>query len=90
LRNRTSGGMVLSPDGDLFVAGQRYMTGSSDAMVLRFTPLGELVWERVFDLGLQEQLKGITALSDGFITTGGCLQDIGRQVLLLRRDANGF
>lgn len=90
LRNRTSGGMVLSPDGDLFVAGQRYMTGSSDAMVLRFTPLGELVWERVFDLGVQEQLKGITALPDGFVSTGGCLQDIGRQVLLLRRDANGF
>jgi hypothetical protein len=82
--------MVLSPDGDLFVAGQRYMTGSSDAMVLRFTPDGELVWERVFDLGVQEQLKGITALADGFVATGGCLQDIGRQVLLLRRDANGF
>ncbi len=90
MRNRSMAGMARTPDGDLLIAGNRYLTGTSDAMVLRFNTSGELVWERVFDLGIQEQLKGITALPDGFVTAGGCFQDIGRQVLLLRRDANGF
>lgn len=89
-QGRRAFAMDVAPNGDLLLSGERYTATSSEALVLRFDPMGQLLWERVFDLGRSERLIGLQALEDGFVACGWAFEAQGRQVMLIRRNANGF
>jgi len=93
LRNRQALGLDVAPNGDLLVAGTNSGAGinlnDGNALVARFGPNGNLIWERSYDLGRNDGLRGIRALSDGFVAAGWSFGSEGRRALLLRRDANG-
>lgn len=77
------------PSGELVLAGERRTLTGSDAVVLKITAIGDVLWERVFDLGREDRLTHVTALSDGLIATGWSFGEFGRQVLLIRRNPDG-
>jgi hypothetical protein len=82
----------ISPasNGDLLISGERStIIGSSDAFAARVSPSGALLWQRTWDLGQEERLLAISALPDGLVTTGWVFGDFSRQLVLIRRDANG-
>jgi outer membrane protein assembly factor BamB len=89
LVQRRAHALDVAPNGDLLVAGELGTTGSTDALVLRFNATGEWIWTRTFDLGEQDQLVSLQALANGFVAAGGSFESMGRQILLVRRDANG-
>ncbi len=89
-QGRRAYAMAIAQNDDLLLTGERYTSGSSDALVLRVDTNGGLLWERVFDLGDTERLLGVQALEDGFISCGWAFEAMGRQVLLIRRNADGF
>lgn len=93
LRNRQALALDVAPNGDLLVAGTNSGAGvdlnDGNALVARFTPTGNLMWERSYNLGSNDGLRGIRALSDGFVAAGWSFGNEGRKALLLRRDVNG-
>lgn len=77
-------------NGDLLIGGQRSsVSGLSDVIVLRVSSDGNTIWQRAWDEGKEERLLALRALDDGFVATGRAMTDLGQQVLLLRKDANG-
>lgn len=81
----------LASNGDLLLAGERAtIHGASDAIACRISPIGNWIWERSWDLGQQDRLLALRALPDGFIASGRSFGAASQQVLVLRRDANGF
>lgn len=74
---------------DIYLAGDRSTPYGSDAVLMKVSASGELLWERVLDLGREDRLSGIMALPDGVIGTGWSFGDYGRQVLFVRRGPDG-
>lgn len=87
---RSAFALASAPNGDLFLAGERYGSALSDALVARLTSSGSLIWERTLDTGKEERLTHLLALPDGFLGTGWSFGPFGRQVLFIRRNADGF
>lgn len=81
--------MAEAPNGDLLIGGERATIGLSDALLQRFSPTGQLLWERTIDTGREERLLGIEVDATGVLATGWSFGPDGRQVLLTRRNANG-
>lgn len=76
-------------NGDVYLAGERGTSALSDALLLRIAANGTVVWQRVLDLGKEERITHVHALSDGVLATGWAFSEFGRQVLFIRRDTNG-
>lgn len=79
-----------APNGDLLVAGERSTSGLSDALVQRYTASGSLIWERTADTGKEERLTHVMPFADGLVCTGWSSGPFSRQVLFIRRNADGF
>src|SRR5690606_8255807 len=80
----------LAPGGDLFVGGTSLKEHRSDALLLRLTASGGLVWQRNYHLERNDVLADVLPLPDGGVVgTGRCFGHAGGRVLLLRKDANG-
>lgn len=93
LRNRQALALDVAPNGDLLLAGSNSGAGTNlndgDALVARLSPTGNPIWERSYDIGGNDGLRAIRALSDGFVAAGWSFGSEGRRALLLRRDASG-
>lgn len=99
LRTRTWGDPVdpwsarcitVATNGDLLIGGESGTTGRSDALVLRASPTGDLLWQRTYDLQRNDRVDGLAPLPDGgFVATGRCFGPQGADVLLLRKNSSG-
>ncbi len=93
LRDRRVLAMDAASNGDLLIAGSSMGAGTQhndeDAWVARIAANGNLLWERNYAQGSSAGLRGIRALSNGFVACGWSFGTTGRRALLLRRDANG-
>ncbi len=90
-------GMKLLVDGQ----GRIYLGGSSggefagpqagqgDAILLRLTPDGELVWKRQFGTARWDGIHGLALTTDGRIVAGGCQNWDQCQAFLREFDADG-
>ncbi len=76
-------------NGDLLLAGERDLDNAVDALVMRTTGNGDLLWEKVYDVDGWDNLLSIQAISTGFIAAGWSFGPPGRQVLLIRRNHSG-
>lgn len=83
--------ITVAPNGDLFVAGsERDATTDVDvALLMRLTANGATVWERRHQLADEERPAQVRALPVGAVVCGSAFDAAGRQVMLLRTDANG-
>lgn len=88
--DREAHAMGLAPNGDLFVVGQRAALFLSDALVMRVSASGTLLWQRSIDLGEEDRLLHVLPLTDGVVSTGWSFGPFGRQLLFIRRNADGF
>lgn len=79
-----------APNGDLLVAGEQIDQGRSDALLIRRTASGAPIWERTIDTGKEERLLHLLPLADGMVATGWSFAEFGRQLLVVRRNADGF
>lgn len=96
--------LVVLPDGDIAIAGQyafflsfgdieHRSKGRFDLFVARFSPAGELRWDRTFGGPKTEVVTGLVALEDGSLAIGGWYSgsfDFGGQPLPQARDVDGF
>lgn len=87
--SREAWSITLAPNGDLLVGGEVRGTGGSDALGMRLSPAGSLIWERAWGLGRNDRLQAVVPLSDGLVATGWTFGDMGQQLLLIRRNAQG-
>ena len=71
-------------------AGERIDQGRSDALLIRRTSSGAPVWERSIDTGKEERLVNVLPMADGMLGTGWSFGEFGRQLLVIRRNADGF
>lgn len=82
--------LAVADNTDLIICGERSDTrGESDALALRIGPTLSTVWGRVWDLGKEERLLSLVAFQDGFAAAGWAFTPLARQVLLIRRNADG-
>ncbi|MBL7964328.1 MAG: hypothetical protein JNM31_10860 [Flavobacteriales bacterium] len=89
LFHRKALAMTIATNGDLLVAGAREQDNAGDAMVLRVSTAGLMVWERIYQAGGDDRLLAIQALPVGFVATGWSNGVDSRQVLLVRRNDAG-
>jgi hypothetical protein len=83
-------GVSQAPNGDLVLSGKRSdLPGSSDALLIRAAPGGTPLWERTWETGNEAWLYASEALADGIAACGSSFGPAGRQLLLVKRDANG-
>lgn len=78
-------------NGDLLIAGQREPEHEviTDAMVIRTDGTGHVLWEKTYGSGREDGLVDILPFIDGFLACGSSFGPAARQVLLVRKDANG-
>lgn len=90
LRDRMALAIDVAPNGDAIVAGTRaHAPGRSNALVQRFDPQGNILWEHNYEAGKEDRLVHVRALPDGFVATGASFGVEGHKVLLIRRGALG-
>jgi beta-propeller repeat-containing protein len=78
--------------GNILVAGwtASYGAGSYDALLLKFTPSGDLVWEKTIGSARFEQAWGVTLDSSGnILLTGMYNSTSGPRFLVLKLDSSG-
>ena len=76
-------------NGDLFLGGESGTFATTDAVILRCDPTGGTIWERRLDTGKEERILHLLPLSDGVLGTGWSSGEFGRQILLIKRNAQG-
>lgn len=81
--------LAEASNGDLLLAGERDLDNAVDALVMRTTNDGDLLWEKVYDVEGWDRLLSIEAISTGFIASGWSFGPLSRQVLLVRRNQSG-
>ena len=81
--------MIPAVNGDFYLAGERGTSALSDAVLMRITSQGVVVWQRVLDLGKEERFTHLAALPDAVLATGWSFGEFGRQVLFVKRSADG-
>ena len=81
---------MLSTTEDQFFAGSgnNYSSSSFDAFVVSFEDEGDLVVNRVFDLGANDEYKFIERFEDGQLVCGGIQDDTKPFVQILDSDLN--
>lgn len=89
LQQQNAGTLSIASNGDLFIAGERWVNGQRDALVMRTSPLGAPIWDRTRDIGLQDAPWSVQALPNGCVATGSSMTGLGQQVLLVRLNASG-
>ena len=91
LIHRGTTALCLHISGDGVIAGTRGNTPDNELLLLRFTPGGNVSWERTFDHGLSERVLQLVPLGPGagFMGTGWTSTDTGYGTLLFRRDEQG-
>ncbi|HMQ75000.1 MAG TPA: hypothetical protein PKE21_00400 [Flavobacteriales bacterium] len=82
--------LVEAVNGDLLVAGEVGLGHSTDAMLIRRTPLGAPIWERRYDAGQEEQLTGIREDPSGIWAVGRSFDASGLQLLVVRKNGQGL
>ncbi|MCW5897887.1 MAG: hypothetical protein KIT10_01350 [Flavobacteriales bacterium] len=87
--NRAAHAIALASNGDLIIGGERYRSAIGDAMAMRCGTNGQLSWERAYETGKEAKLLHVHALAQGFVASGWSFAELGRQVLLLRRNDQG-
>lgn len=81
--------LIPAINGDFYLAGERATSALSDAVLMRITAQGAVVWQRVLDLGKEERFTQATPLADGVVATGWSFGEFGRQVLFVKRSPDG-
>lgn len=76
-------------NGELILGGVRRSLGETDGLLMRCSDAADPIWERAIDLGNEERILCVRATSNGLLATGWAFGSLGRQQLLLRRNANG-
>lgn len=89
ISSREAWSIALAGNGDLLLGGEVRMATGSDAMGMRLSPAGSLIWERAWGLGRNDRVQALVPLSDGLAATGWTFGDMGQQLLLIRRNAQG-
>ena len=87
-------GIVLDSLGNIYITGytNSYGTGESDLFILKYDPLGTLMWERTWGGGEDEKGYGVILddLENIYITGYSRSYGVGeRDVILLKYDASG-
>ncbi len=81
--------VVKASNGDLLIAGETGTIGESDALLFRLSAVGDMIWERAIHTGKEERIVHLLPLNDGMIGTGWSSGEFGRQLLFIRRNADG-
>lgn len=81
--------MIPAVNGDFYLVGERGTSALSDAVLMRISSQGVVVWQRVLDLGKEERFTHLAALPDAVLATGWSFGEFGRQVLFVKRSADG-
>lgn len=81
--------LVPTLTGDFYLVGERGTSALSDAVLMRISSQGSVVWQRVLDLGKEERFTNVAALQDGVLATGWSFGEFGRQVLFVKRGPDG-
>lgn len=77
-------------NGDLVLAGASGNDHLTDAMVMRITSTGSLLWQHTYDVATEDVLHTLTLLTDGgFIAAGRTLATVGDQAILVRKNSSG-
>lgn len=80
----------LAANGEFLLAGQAGNNHLTDAMVMRVSSTGALVWKRSYDLADEDVLHRLTILPDGgFIAAGRAFGPNGAQAVLVRKNSAG-
>src|SRR5262245_1321128 len=79
--------VAVAADGSVYVTGLFAPSGiqAGDVLLLKFSPDGSLIWQRIWDSGNTETGEAVTVASDGSIyVSGGSngVQELGPLVLL--------
>lgn len=62
--------LAVAPDGSVYVAGRTFGTGG-DALLLKFSPDGDLLWQRTWGGTGHEVAEGIAVAGDGSVYLAG-------------------
>ena len=64
-------GVAVAPDGSVYVTGETTAAGGDDAVLLKFSPDGSVVWQRSWDGGQFERAAAVAVASDGAVFVTG-------------------
>lgn len=82
--------LTMAQNGDLLFGGVRGKEDPTEALVLRATATGTLLWKRSYPKERAGEVQDIRPLADnGFLAAGRCFGPLGGQVLLLKKDPQG-
>ncbi len=87
--------LIVSPDGMIYVGGSSAgdfagpQTGQGDAILLKLTADGDLVWKRQFGTARWDGIHGLALTADGRIVAGGCQNWDQCQAFLREFDTDG-
>jgi len=86
--------LAVDEEGNIYVLGytESFGAGSSDVLVLKYAPDGELQWARTWGGEYPENPVGIAVLSDGNIVVGGDTSNFGAgadDIFILKYDPEG-
>ncbi|MBK8338861.1 MAG: hypothetical protein IPK99_02075 [Flavobacteriales bacterium] len=89
LIDRAAFALAEMPNGNLLVVGERGLDRATDALAMRTTSTGDVLWEQAYDTGDQDRLVHVRADPAGFRASGRTFGSSAQQVLFLRRDNAG-
>ena len=86
--------LAVDEEGNIYVLGytESFGAGSSDVLVLKYAPDGELQWARTWGGEYPENPVGIAVLNDGNIVVGGDTSNFGAgadDIFILKYDPEG-
>lgn len=92
--NDFSLGVAVDPSGSIYVTGgtESFGAGSSDALLLKYDPDGELLWQRVWGEEGKDKCFDVAVAPSGNIYLTGyttSFEAAGNDVLLLKYDPSG-
>jgi uncharacterized delta-60 repeat protein len=92
-RSDSARGIAVDGHGNIFVAGSVFNTErqNSDFAVLKYSPLGQLLWKRTYDSGGEDRVTNMAADRSGFIAVTGSTKKSGQlaDFLTVKFDTEG-
>lgn len=76
-------------NGDVVTVGERWQGRASDALAVRITPAGTVLWQQSYDLELNDRLVHVRPAVNGFVASGWTFGPLSQQVLLVRKNDQG-
>lgn len=90
-----AGAITQTSDGNLVAVGYGESfnkNGDFDGYIVKFTPKGDMIWQRAFGGDEKENLYGVAATKDGGVIAVGTTESYGKgnkDIYLLRLDKDG-